>query len=202
MVAGQIDWFGLIGTRAENVAEQVRNLDQFLILLNNQGVIVDAYVDLTDGSIKGTVTERARFLIMGKPPYISKSGFKPEKVDLAMKASASAQAALGAGDTPTAAKEFKKAVDASSPRRSTTPRRPPRKGSSTAQERLRKLPGSAIEDVNAGILELRKQCVDKGMFIISAENYAHVVGIQRFRASNGPEEVGFRPRQPFAGNSQ
>ena len=29
VVAGQINWFGLIGTRAENVADQVRNLDQF-----------------------------------------------------------------------------------------------------------------------------------------------------------------------------
>ena len=156
VVAGQINWFGLIGTRSEDAANQVRNLDQFLRLLTDQGVIVDAYVDLDNGSIKGTISKRARFLVRGQSLYQPKP------------------------DQPKPGEEVEKEAEG-------------------VKTKMNKLALKRIGDVNASIKKLHGDCIDHGMFIISAENFAHVAGIQKFRATNGPEAIGFRPIQPFAG---
>ncbi len=147
VVAGQIDWFGLVGTRAETVSDEVRNLDQFRALLKSQGVIVDAYVDLADGSIKGKVSPQARFLIHGQLPYQPKF-IAPEE--------------------------------------------------SEAHKKLAELNRKRISDINDGIKKLRAECVEEGLFIISAANFAHVAGIQKRRATNGPEPRPFRPPLPGA----
>jgi hypothetical protein len=68
-VAGQVNLFGR--TRGEGQAEQTRNLKSFLAKLEDQGAIVDAYLDLTDGTIKGQygkITDKTRFLIVGWEP--------------------------------------------------------------------------------------------------------------------------------------
>jgi hypothetical protein len=66
VVAGQVNLFGKY--RGESQLEQVSNLKHFLNKLEDQGVIVDAYIDLTDGSLKGkygAITTKTRFVIRG-----------------------------------------------------------------------------------------------------------------------------------------
>src|SRR5205823_5769517 len=52
-VAGVVDWSG---RGAEAPAAQQDELQEFLRVVQGQGVVVDAYVDLRDGQVKGTLT--------------------------------------------------------------------------------------------------------------------------------------------------
>jgi len=63
VVAGNIN---LAGATSDNPAEQLRTLNDFLQVLRKEGVIVDAYLDPTDGKLKGALTHRTRFLIRGE----------------------------------------------------------------------------------------------------------------------------------------
>ena len=64
-IAGQVNWFSAGGARGESPDEQVRSLNQFMQLLKNQGVTIDAYVDLNNGTIQGAINSRTRYLIRG-----------------------------------------------------------------------------------------------------------------------------------------
>jgi hypothetical protein len=64
-VAGAPDW---TGTTNPAPAEQMRQLRLFLAQLRKQGITVDAYLDLTDGQVKGAVTPRTNYLIRGQLP--------------------------------------------------------------------------------------------------------------------------------------
>jgi hypothetical protein len=64
-ISGAVSWTGPF---SNSPIEQMRNLHQFMRLLERQGVTVDAYVDLTDGQIRGNVTPRTNFLIRGEIP--------------------------------------------------------------------------------------------------------------------------------------
>lgn len=46
-------------------AEQIRRMDDFMHLLQRNGMQVDAYVDLRDGKIVGNLTSKTRYLIIG-----------------------------------------------------------------------------------------------------------------------------------------
>jgi hypothetical protein len=63
-IAGLIDFSG--GEHTTD-AEQVRNLQQFLRTLERQNVVVDAYVDVRDGSVKGPgMTLKTDYFIVGE----------------------------------------------------------------------------------------------------------------------------------------
>jgi hypothetical protein len=53
----------LVGLLSDSPAEQMRQLADFGYFLERQGMPVDAYVDLADGTIKGQTTAKTRYLI-------------------------------------------------------------------------------------------------------------------------------------------
>ena len=61
-IAGYVD---VAGTSSESPTEQMRQLSDFMYLLERQGIIIDAYVDLTDGQIRGNPSPNTRYLIRG-----------------------------------------------------------------------------------------------------------------------------------------
>ncbi len=61
-VAGYV---GITGDLSDNPAEQARQMDDFLHLLQRNGIQVDAFVDLRDGKISGAITSKTRYLIRG-----------------------------------------------------------------------------------------------------------------------------------------
>lgn len=61
-IAGNVN---LSGIPADSPAEQMRNLTSFMHLLRDNGVIVDAFLDLTDSSVQGSIDYRTRYLILG-----------------------------------------------------------------------------------------------------------------------------------------
>jgi hypothetical protein len=80
-VAGYVN---VSGSTSENPSEQMRQLNDFSHLLDRQGIAIDAYLDLTDGQVKGAITSQTRFLIRGDDPKISDK--KSEVVDERAKA--------------------------------------------------------------------------------------------------------------------
>jgi hypothetical protein len=64
-VAGAPHWSGVATPSAQQLSSELR---RFLAVLREEGVTVDAYVDLSDGHIEGAITPRTRFLIRGVLP--------------------------------------------------------------------------------------------------------------------------------------
>jgi hypothetical protein len=56
--------YNLDGGKSENASEQLRQFEQLMLFLERQGITVDAYVDLTDGKIKGALTRKTTCLIV------------------------------------------------------------------------------------------------------------------------------------------
>jgi len=135
-IAGYVN---VTGFPTKNPTEQMRQLADFAHLLERQGVIVDAWLDLTDGEVKGKITPETRFLIRGD--------------DL--------EADAKDADKDAAAGRAKK--------------------------------------VSEGMAAVRKEAVEKGLFIISARNFANVIGYRRPLANNQLDPVTFRPTIPLAG---
>jgi hypothetical protein len=133
-------YVNVTGVASDSPGEQMRQLADFMYLLERQGVIIDAYLDLTDGQVKGAITSSTRFLIRGD--------------DLRLDA---------------------KDVEDKSPR----------------AER-------AVAVNNATAL-MRKEAVEKGLFVISAKNFAAVIGY-RPPAALTQGQPGFRPQLPTAGS--
>jgi hypothetical protein len=124
----------LSGYSTESPVEQMRNLQTFMGSLQRQGVIVDAYVDLTDGSVKGDITNKTRYLIRGEIPVMNDKADDRSKL------------------------------------------------------------------VHEAALALRKDATEKGVFIISSDNFANAIGYRRPRSLNDLEKsADFRPSMPFAG---
>jgi hypothetical protein len=71
-IAGIIDLTGDLSR--ENPTQAQRALDDFKRSLANQGIVVDAYLDLKDNTIKGEITRQTDFLIRGEPPVFPGSG--------------------------------------------------------------------------------------------------------------------------------
>lgn len=74
-IAGAVNWSGFTATTP---AEEMRHLRSFMSFLAKQGVGVDAYLDLTDGQLKGMITPKTRFLILGSPAPEPSSGKEGE----------------------------------------------------------------------------------------------------------------------------
>jgi hypothetical protein len=112
----------------------MRNLQTFMGSLQRQGVIVDAYVDLTDGSVKGDITNKTRYLIRGEIPVMNDKADDRSKL------------------------------------------------------------------VHEAAQALKKDATEKGVFIISSDNFANAIGYRRPRSLNDLEKsADFRPSMPFAG---
>jgi hypothetical protein len=60
-IAGVLDPGGV----SSSPAEQMRQLHKFMALLHKVGITVDAYLDVSDGTVKGAITEHTNFLIKG-----------------------------------------------------------------------------------------------------------------------------------------
>jgi hypothetical protein len=127
------------GPPTDNPSEQMRQLADFIYLLERQGIIVDAYLDLTDGQVKGTMNPSTRYLIRGEDMRID-----PKEL---------------ADEAPRA----KRALD-----------------------------------VTNAANTMRKEAVEKGIFIISAKNFANVIGYRQPGAAR--DMAAFRPSIPSAGS--
>ncbi len=54
--------------------------------------------------------------------------------------------------------------------------------------------------INDGIAAMKKEALEKGMFLISAENFAIASGFRKARNANNTDLVDFRPAVPMAGS--
>jgi hypothetical protein len=79
-VAGVVDWSG---RGAEAPAAQQDELQEFLHAVESQGVTVDAYVDLRDGQIRGQMTPKTAYLIVGYKAYAGPKGADAARVKAA-----------------------------------------------------------------------------------------------------------------------
>jgi hypothetical protein len=52
-------------------------------------------------------------------------------------------------------------------------------------------------EINNALKLMHKQAIDRGMFIISAENFAVVTGYRRPGSADNQQTLGFSPRPPF-----
>jgi hypothetical protein len=137
-ITGLVHWSG---PAAATPAGQMRNLREFISILEREGVKVDGYIDLTDGKVIGGITPKTRFIIRGDSFVIDKK----------------------------AAKEEEKADDAT-----------------VSREKA----------VNDAMLAVRNDAIEKGLFIISADNLVHVIGYRRPRSASDSEISSFRPSLP------
>jgi hypothetical protein len=62
-VAGYVS---ITGEPSNSAAEQRRQLSDFIHLLQRNGMTVDAYVDLSDGKVVGSLSTKTRYLIRGE----------------------------------------------------------------------------------------------------------------------------------------
>lgn len=134
-VAGGINFTGF---PIDVPAEQMRQVEQFTQLLARMGIATDAYLDLTDGQIKGAMSSKTRFLILGDW------------------------------------------VEVKNP-------------NDEAQNERAKL-------INDGIAAMSKDAIEKGMFLISAENFSIAAGYRRPRNANNLKLGAFTSSVPFAGS--
>lgn len=171
-VAGIFNPNGLPGN---SPLDQMRQLQSFAHLLERQGVVVDAYIDLMDGKIKGPgLTTRTRYLVIGDG-LRTEDKEAPAKEKEEGKEEGKEKEAKGKEAKEKEAKEM------------------PAKEADTGgnEERAQRLAGS--------IQTLKKEAVERGMFIISADNFLNIIGYRRPRSANDLEVSSFRPRAPAAG---
>ncbi|MCI0379737.1 MAG: hypothetical protein L0215_19205 [Gemmataceae bacterium] len=154
------------GAVSKSPAEQMRQQANLMFFLQRQGMIVDAYLDLIDGKVKGDgMTSRTRYLIRGLEQKLEK---------------------LTADTEPKKQKE-----DADKEEVKRKEEQPKNGAAMSPEERLKML--------DAAFAAMRKEAVDKGVFIISAENFFSVIGYRPPRSSQSAEVSGYRPTPLFAG---
>jgi len=80
-IAGTVSYSDFL---AKSPAEEMRQLDNFMFQLGRMGIAVDSYIDLNDGSIKGAIVPRTRFLIVASGYSVpkAKEGEDKDKVVL------------------------------------------------------------------------------------------------------------------------
>lgn len=156
------------GQPSDTPAEQMRNLEAFMQILRSNGIRIDAFLDLTDNSIKGELSYRTRYLILGDMLPEPKNGdaFKPKQKEK------DAEGKDAEGKEGEAKQEAKAAQD-------DTPDR--------------------AKAINESIRAMRKDAIDRGMFMISAENFLGVIGYRRSRSANDLGASAFRPSIMHAG---
>jgi hypothetical protein len=149
-VAGYVS---ITGEPSDSPAEQNRQMEDFMHLLRNNGMQVDAYVDLRDGQIRGNITAKTRYLIRGAPLRVA------------------ADAKAPAAKAPDGDKEKEPAKEPA--------------------------PNTDRNDlINKSSRTLENDARDRGVLLISAENFATVIGYRRARSANSLEISTFRPSLP------
>ena len=184
-IAGYVS---ITGDRVENPSEQHRQMVDFMGLCRRNGMVVDAYVDLRDGQIKGKINSKTRYLIRGddliRPG--SRDAGPRKKDDDKDKEMADKDKDMADKDKEMSDKE----------------KEPANEGGLADR----------IEQNNPSNFMLRNDAKEKGMLLISAENFASVIGYQRAccqqrvelrlppdalrRASPGEGGVLARPERP------
>jgi hypothetical protein len=134
-IAGKFRFFD---HNAVSATEEMRQLKQLIILLEKHDIIVDSYLDLLDGEIKGEVTPATQFLILGQPAVEEKQK-------------------LGA------------------PAQTTDPK-----------------------IINDKMKEMTDTAIAKGMFVISARNFANLIGYRPTHSAIEPVVSEFHPSVPAA----
>jgi hypothetical protein len=148
------------GQASDSPTEQMRSMAGFVHFLNQQGISVDAYLDLADGQINGAITNRTRYLIRGDDLV------DPNRQPTIRKKTA------GKEDEGDEKKEEPAKNDG-------------------VPDRLK-----AINDAAA---KMRQEAADKGLFIISEENFLNVIGYRQPRSAVYGEATGFRPSAIISG---
>lgn len=158
------------GQESNNPAEQMRILASFVQYLERLGMQVDAHIDLTDGKIKGPgISGRTRYVIRGLDPGV-----------LVAKAS---------GNGKKMDKDDENKKDDEKKDEELKKDEAPLEGPDA--ERLKNYKDS--------LSLLRTEAIDKGLFIISVDNFLNVVGYRPPRSANLLEYSGFRPTVITAG---
>lgn len=108
----------LDGPPSDSPAEAMRQLNDFLHVVERSGMAVDAYLDLTDGSVKGAITLRTRFLVLGEPlPIVGVKEAEADRHKLLNEAAAKMrQQAVARGLFVISAENFLNVVGYRSPR--------------------------------------------------------------------------------------
>ena len=135
-VAGAVNFTGF---PIDAPSEQMRQMEMFTQLLARMSIHTDAILDLNDGQMKGALSNKTRFLVLG---------------DLAF----------------------------------------PKDPKDEAQKDRAKL-------INDGIEAMKTEAVEKGLFLISAENFTIAAGYRKPRNANVTELGKFGARVPLAGVS-
>jgi hypothetical protein len=157
-IAGNIHF---AGQASDNPAEQMRIMQSFANFLSRQGIVVDAYLDLNDGQVKGAITNRTRYLIRGD-----------DLID---------PARLGTPRRKEAAKE-----DAGE-----------EKEKKDDADKAEAVP-DRLKSISDAAAKMRQDAVDKGLLIISADNFLNCIGYREPRSAFA-EANGFRPTIISAG---
>jgi hypothetical protein len=161
-IAGNIQF---AGQASDNPAEQMRILQSFAHFLDRQGIIVDAYLDLNDGQIKGAITNRTRYLIRGDDLVDPARLAAPKKKEAPKEEAADEK------------KDEEKKDDA--PKAEVLPDR--------------------LKAINDAASKMRQEAADKGLLIISMDNFLNCIGYRQPRSAVYREAAGFRPSMIFAG---
>ena len=161
-------------TISTNPADQTRSVLNMVSLLERQGMTVDAYVDLTDGQIRGKITNKTRYLILGDNP-----GAKKEPKD-------------GEKEMP---KEMKEDPDKKDPDKKDD--EPVKKNADDKDDN--RGAGGRLELIAIGMKKLHNDATQKGVLQISSENFLNVIGYRRARNANTQEKSNYRPFLPYAG---
>lgn len=185
--------FNINGLPGDTPVDHMRHLNNFVHLLARQGVAVDAYVDLLDGQVKGPgITNKTRFLVIGDGAFDLVKG---EAVNGEMPAKAEGKEEAGEKKEVEKKDAEKKEVEKKDAEKNEEAKEMPAKEGGAAGRGQ----GERHKTIAAAIQALRKEAAERGMFVISAENYVNVIGYRRPRSANDLEVSDFRPRQPAAG---
>ncbi len=179
-IAGNVPFGGI---HSDSPAEQMRSLANFIGFLYRQGITVDGYLDLTDGQVKGAVTSRTRYFIRGDNLVEAKtaevSPFRKKQDEPAKGAEGSEEKKDEAKKDEAKKEELKK---------DDMPKDEAAAGN-----------GDRVKSLNEAAAAMRKDAQDKGLFVISADNFLNVIGYRQPRSANIADPSGYRPSVISAG---
>ncbi len=160
-VAGYVS---ITDTFSNSPFEQKRQMDDFLHLLRRNGMQVDAYVDPVDGTLRGSISGRTRYVVLG--------------------------ASLVANDKDKVAVPKMEEKDMEKKDMEKNPDEQPKEPLANVDR---------IQAVNQAIAKMKKDAVERGLIMISAENFGYMIGYRRARSATEFVRSGFNPTVPNAG---
>jgi hypothetical protein len=195
-IAGVVHWNG---PAALGAAGQMRALRDFMALLERQGVKIDGYVDLTDGKLVGSITPKTRYIVRGDSFIVSRKEAKEPKEE-AKEEKEPAKEAKEAKDDKEAkeAKDDKEAKDGKEKDGKEKEGKEAKENGAKEVKNEAPATGEREQRINEAMLGVRNTAIEKGLFIISADNLANVIGYRRPRNALDVGVSGFRPTIPGA----